>query len=353
MTDNYQQYTAADWRKVLRDNQRKTIFVMLAFVWVYLLIGLMLDLYVNISQAPNVPFSDIFMLTIQGKMFPVFTVIATVIAIIALIVSLSFHNRIMLLGTEAKEISENVDLSREERQILNIVQELQIAAGMRYCPKVYIIEADYMNAFASGYSEKSAMVAITRGLMQKLKRDELQAVMAHELSHIRHGDIKLTLVASVLANLMLIIMDLVFYSVLFGGNNSGSDSNSDRSVNVFFIVVLVLRYVLPFVTMFLLLFLSRKREYMADAGSVELTRDSSAMARALLKIQADYKQNAQDRKVSQKQTAHENVRLQAYIFDPVTAGFTKSGMHSELFSTHPSIKNRLKALGYRDLNGEQ
>ena len=83
-------------------------------------------------------------------------------------------------------------------------------------PKVYVIDADYMNAFASGYSEKSAMVAITQGLISKLNRAELQAVMAHELSHIRHMDIKLTLMAAVLSNITLIVIDLLFRSVIFG-----------------------------------------------------------------------------------------------------------------------------------------
>src|SRR5436189_6418504 len=97
---------------------------------------------------------------------------------------------------------------------------MKIAAGLQYMPRVFIIEADYMNAFASGYSEKSAMVAITRGLMEKLNRSELQAVMAHELSHIRHNDIKLKLMASVLANLMIMELDIFFYNAIFSRRNN-------------------------------------------------------------------------------------------------------------------------------------
>lgn len=103
----------------------------------------------------------------------------------------------------------------EEKKLYNVIEEMKVAAGLSFMPKVYIIEADYMNAFASGLSEKSAMVAITRGLMNKLDRAELQAVMAHELSHIRHQDIKLTMMASVLSNIMLIIVDLLFYNLIF------------------------------------------------------------------------------------------------------------------------------------------
>src|SRR5438270_7626552 len=94
---------------------------------------------------------------------------------------------------------------------------MKVAASIRYMPKVFIIEANYMNAFASGYSEKSSMVAITRGLMNKLTREEMKAVMAHELSHIRHLDIKLTLMASVLSNIILMVLDILYFSVLFGG----------------------------------------------------------------------------------------------------------------------------------------
>lgn len=94
---------------------------------------------------------------------------------------------------------------------------MKVAAGMRFMPKVYIIEANYMNAFASGFSDQSAMVAITRGLMNKLNRQELQAVMAHELSHIRHQDMKLTMMVAILSNLMLMVVDALFYNLMFGG----------------------------------------------------------------------------------------------------------------------------------------
>src|SRR5205814_6321184 len=127
-----------------------------------------------------------------------------------------------------------------EQQLYNIVEEMKIAAGLNYMPKVFIIEADYMNAFASGYSEKSAMVAITRGLMEKLNRSEIQAVMAHELSHIRHLDIKLTLMASVLANLIIMVLDIFFYTALFSNRR-----DDNRSRNGLFIIIILLRYLLP------------------------------------------------------------------------------------------------------------
>jgi heat shock protein HtpX len=345
MPKNYEQFTAADWRQVLKVNQRKTVAVIATFIIIYLLIGLLIDLYIYSLMYKQATLQQIFFAILHWQLHPKFMFATGVVAIIAILVSFKFHDRIMLLGTNAREINPSGTNSIDEQKLLNIVEELKVAAGMRYCPRVFIIEEDYMNAFASGYSEKSALVAITRGLLNKLKRDELQAVMAHELSHIRHGDIKLTLLASVLANLMLIIIDVLFYASLFGSRDDDRDGGSRG--NLFFIIIL-LRYLLPLITMFLLLFLSRKREYMADAGSVQLTRDPDAMARALLVIQNDYKEKAaasNGAKVSAE--AHENLRHQAYIFDPVSAGFIKSGSTSDILSTHPSIKNRLRALGFR------
>ncbi len=219
----------------------------------------------------------------------------------------------MLLGTQYHEVTANNTRSLEEKQLYNTVEEMKVAAGLNYMPKIYIVEADYMNAFASGFSEKSAMVAITQGLLDKLDRAELQAVMAHELSHMRHMDIKLTLMASVLANLMLILIDILFYGVIFG---SGRRSREREGGGWLIIIIVVLRYVLPLITVLLMLLLSRTREYMADAGAVELMRDNDPLARALLKISGDYQQNQARYANEYQNTRHEEVRREAYIFDP-------------------------------------
>ncbi len=235
-----------------------------------------------------------------------------------------------------------------EQQLYNVVEEMKIAAGLRYMPKVFIIDADYMNAFASGYSEKSAMVAITRGLMEKLNRDELQAVMAHELSHIRHLDIKLTLTASLLSNLTIMALDILFYNAIFSGGGR-RDGEDNRSRNGLFMIIMVLRYLLPVISVLLLLYLSRTRELMADAGSVELMRTNQPLASALMKISDDHTQNRDKYNAEYKQTPHENVRREAYIYDPTQAGIESIASVSELFSTHPSLATRLAALGFKRL----
>ncbi len=330
---------AADWRGQILTNKRRTRLVIASFFLMYLFIGLLIDSAFISNSYPSAPLSQIFLALITFQVFPTFACIAVTIAIISLIITFIFHDKLMLLGTRYREINPANAKSIQESQLYNVVEEMKIAAGLRYMPKVFLIDAPYMNAFASGYSEKSAMVAITQGLLEKLERDELQAVMAHELSHIRHMDIKLTLMASVLSNLMLIMIDILFYNMLFSRRSNGN--------NKLVFVVLILRWVLPLITVLLVLYLSRTREFMADAGSVALTRSNEPMARALLKIQGDYQQNQAAYNQLIGSTQNESVRRQAYLFDPLQMGLKSSNATADIFSTHPSIEKRLEALGVK------
>ncbi|MHB1946775.1 MAG: zinc metalloprotease HtpX [Gammaproteobacteria bacterium] len=333
--------TVADWRETIRSNNHRTMFVIGLFFSIYIALGLLVDTYVVSGRYPTLPLGQIFEGLVTLHFFPLATLIMIGVAGVSLLVTFSFHDQLMLLGTEYYEVTRESARTDAEKQLYNIVEEMKIAAGLQYMPKVYVIDADYMNAFASGYSEKSAMIAITRGLMQKLNREEVQAVIAHELSHIRHMDIKLTLMASLLANLMLMVLDIFFYSIYFSSRN---DENRNR--NALGVVIIILRYLLPVINILLLLYLSRTREYMADAGSVQLVRDNRPLASALLKIQDDTTSN-QKSNAEYYQTPHENVRREAYIFDPVQAGIQPMSSLADLFSTHPNIKDRLAALGFK------
>lgn len=339
---NLQKISATDWRGSLKKNNRRTSFVIGSFLLIYIIIGLLIDLIIYSGDYPNASLSQLFHALITFTLFPKATLITTIVAIISLLVTFKLYDKLMLLGTEYHEITPSTAKSPEEVQLYNVVEEMKVAAGLGYMPKVYLIEASYMNAFATGYSEKSAMVAITRGLLEKLTRDELQAVMAHELSHVRHGDIKLTLMASVLTNLMLMIIDILFYNMIFSRR-----SDEGRNRNQLFFIIMLLRWLLPLITVLLMLYLSRTREYMADAGCVELTRNNEPLARALLKIQNDYQTNADQYSQQTQQTAHESIRRQAYIIDPAQAGISGFSSLSDLFSTHPSVKKRLAALGIK------
>lgn len=329
--------TAGNWREQLRLNERKTRMVIALFILIYTLVGLLVDVVVMQSSYPQLTLEQSFFALVSLQVVPFATLIMFAIAGISIMVVYAMYDKIMLLGTEYHEITPQSARNLQEKQLYNVVEEMKVAAGLKFMPKVFIIEASYMNAFASGYSEKSAMVAITRGLMEKLDRAELQAVMAHELSHIRHHDIKLTLMVAVLSNILLIVIDFLFYSMLFKRDDKRED-------NRLFMVILILRNVLPLLTVLLTLFLSRTREFMADAGSVELMRDNEPMARALLKISEDHSLHAEQYTNEYGQTPHEQIRQASYLFDPSDIDPVKS--LSSVFDTHPQVEDRLKAIGF-------
>lgn len=331
--------SVGNWREQLKKNERKTRYVIWLFFLIYLAVGLVADTFILQQSLPQMRLTlgQCFLALMTFKVIPYATLLMVGIAVISLWITYALYDRIMLLGTEYHEVTPETAQSLQEKQLYNVVEEMKVAAGLQFMPKVFIIEADYMNAFASGYSEKSAMVAITRGLMGKLDRQELQAVMAHELSHIRHHDIKLTLMVAVLSNILLIVIDMLFYSIIFGRNR--------RDDNRLATIIIVLRYVLPILTVLLTLFLSRTREFMADSGCVELMRDNEPMARALLKISDDHQQHAEQYSKDYGNTPHEQIRQASYLFDPSDIDPVKS--LSSSFSTHPSIVDRLAALGFK------
>lgn len=330
--------STTNWREQLRINQRKTRSVIALFVIIYVLVGFIIDTLILHYSNPAIPADTIFFQLLTLKIVPWATLIMGSIAIISILITYAMYDRIILMGTEYREITPQTAQTMQEKQLYNIIEELKVAAGLRFMPRVFIIEANYMNAFASGFSEKSAMVAITRGLMEKLDRSEIQAVMAHELSHIRHLDIKLTLMVAVLSNILLLVVDMLFYSVVYSRNDNNNKDNR------LFLVIMVLRYVLPLLTIILTLFLSRTREYMADAGAVELMRDNDPMARALLKISQDNEAHQEEYTKAYAETPHEEMRQASYLFD--TASLDPVKTFSNLFSTHPQILDRLKALGF-------
>ncbi len=331
------QASTADWRAQLRKNERKTRMVICMFIAIYVLVGFIVDLFILQSHYPHATLNECLSALLHFQVVPLATLIMVFVAIVSLWITYLLYDRIMLMGTDSREITAETATNLQEKQFYNVVEEMKVASGLHYMPKVFIINADYMNAFASGYSEKSAMIAVTRGLMDKLDRAELQAVIAHELSHIRHHDIKLTLMVAVLSNILLVAIDMLFYAAVF--------KRERREDNRLLMVIVILRYVLPLITVVLTLFLSRTREFMADAGSVELMRDNEPMARALLKINADNQTHADQYVVDYGQTPHEEIRRAAYLFDPSELDPVKS-MNS-FFSTHPSIEKRLSAIGFK------
>lgn len=332
----------SQWRQVLKENGRRTYGVMFTFLFIYSALGFLCDVILVSNAHPNMTLSFAAYELFTLQQIPWASLSMLGVGIISIGVTILFHNKIMLMGTNAKEITPQSASNLQEKQLYNVVEELKVAAGLAYMPRIYIIEADYMNAFASGFSEGSAMIAITRGLMNKLNRQELQAVMAHELSHIRHQDIKLTLMVGVLSNLMLMVVDVLFYNFLFGRDDS---AKNDKATGPIVMIVLILRYVLPVVTLLLMLYLSRTRGYMADSGAVELMRENESMANALIKISQDHQEHQAQYREAYGATKYEELRKSSYLFDPSAYDPVKT--FASLWDTHPSIEDRLKALGVR------
>lgn len=332
-----------NYREVLRKNSNKTIFVVIMFLILYSSVGYIIDIFMQWPPLTKtdyryVGFAGMFNAIIDFRIKPYATMIMLIVGFISVMVTFSMHDKMIMWGTDYKEIelNSNESYSLQEKQLYNVVEEMKIAGSLEFMPKVYLIDADYMNAFASGYSEKSAMVAISKGLMEKLNRDELQAVMAHEISHIKHLDIKLTLFVGVLSNVMIMVLDTLLDIVRFTGSGSSDNNSGKQAKMIVFLIIMVMRLIFPMLATMLQLSLSRTREYMADAGAVKMTRDREAMAIALLKIHHDYKNNEyEDKGVS--------IRKAAYIYNPIMP------LIGNLFSTHPTIEERVKALGMRKL----
>lgn len=219
---------------------------------------------------------------------------------------------------------------RENKRVYNLVENLCIANGMRM-PKVNVIEDDSLNAFASGISNSTYTVSLSRGIINKLNDDELEAVIAHELAHIRNRDVRLLIISIIFVGIFAFIANIAFRSLRFGAvGRSRSDGKNNAPV---ILIVLVLSAIAYLISILLRFGISRSREYMADAGAAEMTRKPWALAGALRKISGDPLIEA----VQNKDVA------QMFIENPQLSD--KKGFSlGSLFATHPPIQKRIQVL---------
>lgn len=219
----------------------------------------------------------------------------------------------------------------EEMVLQNVVEEVSIAAGIPK-PKVYVIEDSSMNAFATGKDPKNGVVAITSGLMSRLNRDELQAVMAHEVAHVRNNDIQFMTSIAILAGVIPMISDFFLRSMFYGGRRRSSSSSQGGGAEVILMLIaLALAILAPLFALLIKLAISRQREYLADATAAQLTRNPDALISALSKLSQDPNQLQR----ANRATEH------MYIVNPYI-GHEDRG--SALFSTHPPIPDRIRAI---------
>jgi len=239
---------------------------------------------------------------------------------------------LVLAASRAREVGEG-----DAPQLINVVRELAIAADVPM-PRVYVIDDSAPNAFATGRDPQHASVAITTGLLDKLDREELQGVIGHELSHVRNYDIRFTLLVGVLVGSVALLADMFLRFTFWGGGRSRSRSGGGGGVQaVIFVLALALAILAPIAARLVQLAVSRQREYLADASSVEVTRNPRGLERALLKIAGD----KEVLEVANRATQH------LYIVNPIKKFEQRA---SGLFSTHPPIIDRVNRL--RALTGE-
>jgi heat shock protein HtpX len=225
----------------------------------------------------------------------------------------------------------------DDPQLYNIVEELSLASGLPV-PALYVIDTPAMNAFATGRDPQHAHVAVTRGLREKLGRDELQGVLAHELSHVQNFDIRFMTLMAVLVGVVVLVADIGTRAIFYGGRgrSRGRGGGGGGAIQlVIILVALLLAIVAPILAKLIQLAVSRQREYLADASAARMTRYPEGLAQALEALAAD------------TEPMHEASRATAHLFivQPMMAsGRRAGGEGTSMWSSHPPIQERISRL---------
>ena len=255
-------------------------------------------------------------------------VLAVIIAVAMTWGGYYYSDKIVLAVSRARPVTK-----QEYPHLYNVVDGLAIAAGLPK-PRCYVIDDTAPNAFASGRNPKNAVIVVTKGLLQKLNRAELEGVVAHEMAHIKNYDVLVQTLAVVMVGVVALLSDWILRSFFWGGGRrrrSSKDSGNAGAVLV--VVALVLAILAPLAAQLLKLAVSRKREFLADANGALLTRYPPGLASALRKLAAD----KEPLEAANKATAH------LYIVNPLK-DIKRGGAMNKLFSTHPPIEQRISAL---------
>jgi heat shock protein HtpX len=254
--------------------------------------------------------------------------VAFVIWMVLTLVSYFNGDQIMLAVSRARRIRK-----QDHPVLWNVVEEMCVASGLSTMPQVYIIDEDSPNAFATGRKPEKAAVAVTAGLLERLDRDELQGVIAHELAHVKNRDVLFMTLVGIMMGTIVMLADLAMRLMFYGGGRrrTSSRSGGGQGQAIAMIVALVLVILAPIIAQLMYFALSRRREYLADACSAQFTRYPEGLARALEKISST--------KVPLR--AANRATAPMYIVNPLKV--TKKGL-SDLSSTHPPISQRVKIL---------
>ena len=313
-------------------NRRRTVIIMTVFVLFFGFLGYGFDLFYFGNDA----------LGILGESygFPIATVAALAFGTCSSFWGLQSGAKAVLSSAQAVPVPEN---DPKYQTLNNVVDEMTIASGLPR-PKVYIIPDSDPNAFATGKDPEHSYVAVTDGLIEKLSREALQGVIAHEMSHVRNYDIRVMTVIAALVGAIFLLSDFGGRMMRFGGGRRRSNSRSSGAgpiMLIFLAIWLITLIIAPILSQILAMAVSRQREYLADASGAELTRNPLALANALSKLESAAEPTASIKKGS----AH------LCIVDPLGRKMNfKEGGIAELFGTHPPISKRitlLKAMAFQ------
>jgi heat shock protein HtpX len=329
-------------------NRRMTAIILAVFVAFFLVIGLGFDyFYLNFNPAGM---SELRMnadgyyeaqAAGAGSNIPFGTIIALLVGLGMAVNSYINGPRMVLRSTMARRAVHTS--GEKERQFLNVVSEMATASGLP-APAAYIVPDADLNAFATGTNPENSVIAVTEGLLASLNREELQAVVAHEMSHIRNFDMRLLTIMAALMGAIALLSDFAGRSMRYGGRGSSSGGSSSRGSSrkgggaamlIIFVVLIVLVVLAPLISRLLAMAISRQREYLADASGAELTRNPLALIAALTKI----------RQAVMPTSAINNGVAHMCIADPRGSLIEeKLGFTADLLATHPPMEKRILAL---------
>jgi len=257
--------------------------------------------------------------------------VALVVSVITALIGYYGGPQAVLAMSRARPVAK-----QEDPQLHNVVEELSLASGLPM-PRLYVIDTDAMNAFATGRDPQHAHIAVTRGLRERLGRDELQGVLAHELSHVRNYDIRFMTLMAVLVGTVAMLAHIGTRAIFYGGGRRRSGNRGGGGGIVMLVVILVavvLAIIAPVLAQLIQLAVSRQREFLADASAARMTRYPEGLARALLALRDDTAPMPE----ASGATAH------LFINEPKVSARSRRAAQSSLWSSHPTIEERVARL---------
>ena len=307
-----------DFVSAQKVNRRNTMVLLAALTALAALLGYLIGWVLETEASDAVP------LVSKGGVAAAGLLAATSVGWSA--ISLAFGDKMVLAMANAKEIDK-----ADAPQLYNVVEEMAIAAGVPM-PKVMVLETDALNAFATGNKPGNGTIAVTRGLLNSLNRDELQGVVAHEMSHLANLDTRYMVVVGVTVGLIALVCDMLLRSLAWGrGNRSSSSDKKGGGAVILIILLIVVAILAPIAAKFVQMAVSRQREYLADATSVQFTRNPTGLISALGKLA----EKAEPFPGVSRATQH------LFIVNPVQTFTARS---SALLATHPDIQDRIARL---------